>query len=166
MLTVQRDRVLDVLEDGECLALLSTATIGRIAFTEGALPAIQPVSFTVDGGEIIVPTQQGSKVAAASRGSVVAFEVDDYDVPGRTGWNVTVVGTSRLISEPAAVRTLDALGARAWAPTGDRCYIAIGIRLIRGRRLRMVPVPAGSSRVQAAPTPIQALVPEPWPAPA
>jgi len=166
VLTVQRDRALDVLDDGECRALLCSAPIGRIAFTEGALPAIQPVTFTVDGGEIIIPTQQGSKVAAASRGAVVAFEVDDYDVVGRTGWNVTVVGAARLVSDPAGVRTLDALGTRAWAPTDDRCYIAIGIRLIRGRRLRMVPVPAGSSRVQAAPTPIQALVPEPWPAPA
>jgi len=159
VLTVQRDRVLDVLADDECLALLRTATIGRIAFTEGALPAIQPVSFTVDGGEIIIPTQQGSKVAAASRGAVVAFEVDDYDVPGRTGWNVTVVGTSRLISDPAGVRTLDALGARAWAPTGDRCYIAIGIRLVRGRRLRTEPV--RTEPVRTAPTAVPTMAPAP-----
>ncbi|WP_299954438.1 pyridoxamine 5'-phosphate oxidase family protein [uncultured Modestobacter sp.] len=156
MLTVQRDRVLDVLDDGECRALLATATIGRIAFTEGALPAIQPVSFTVDRGEIVVPTQQGSTVAAASRGTVVAFEVDDYDVLGRTGWHVTVVGTSRLISDPAGIGELDLLGTRAWAPAGERCYVAIGIRLVHGRRLR---VAAG------APAAVRALVPEPTPVP-
>ncbi len=136
MPTVEEDTVLEVLDEDECLALLPTASIGRIAFTEGALPAIQPVSFTVDGPEILIPTQPGSKVAVASRGAVVAFEVDDFDVPARTGWNVTVVGPSRLIDDAGAVRALDRLGARPWAPTDEHCYIAVRISLVRGRRLR------------------------------
>ena len=67
------DRVLEVLEEDECLALLVGVPIGRLAFTEGSLPAVQPVAFAVSDGEIYIPTHESSKVAAASRGAVVAF---------------------------------------------------------------------------------------------
>ena len=131
-----QDRVLDVLDEGECRRLLTTADIGRLAFTEGALPAIQPVSFGVHDGHVLIPTRMGSKVAAASRGAVVAFEVDSYDVVARTGWNVTVVGPSRIISDPAEIRALEPLGLSPWAPAPQPCYIAVRIALVRGRRVR------------------------------
>jgi nitroimidazol reductase NimA-like FMN-containing flavoprotein (pyridoxamine 5'-phosphate oxidase superfamily) len=129
------DRVLDVLDEDECLALLAGASIGRLAFTEEALPAVQPVCFAVTEGEIVIPTHAGSRVAAASRGAVVAFEVDDVDAGSRTGWNVTVVGPSRVITDAAAVTRLDGLGVRSWAPGGGRCYISVRIRVVRGRRV-------------------------------
>jgi hypothetical protein len=80
----------------------------------------------------------GSKVAAAARGAVVAFEVDDVDPVARTGWDVTVVGPSRVVADPAEVARLDLLGARAWAPADVPCYIAVRISLVRGRRLTAV----------------------------
>jgi hypothetical protein len=140
------DRVLQVLDEAECLDLLSTAAIGRVAFTEGALPAIQPVSFRLDGGEIFIPTRSGSEVAAASRGAVLAFEVDEVQVTDRTGWNVTVVGPSRVISDPADVAALDDSGPESWMPVADRCYIAIAVQLVRGRRVGpRAPVSASTS---------------------
>jgi uncharacterized protein len=129
------ERLLEVLDEAECLDLLRTAVIGRVAFTEAALPAIQPVSFWLDDGQILIPTRFGSKVAAASRGAVLAFEVDDVQPADRTGWNVTVVGPSRVISEPREVVALDESATRPWTGPDDRCYIAISIRLVRGRRV-------------------------------
>jgi len=129
------DRVLDVLDEDECLALLARAPIGRLAFTEGALPAVQPVSFVLADGEIFIPTHEGSKVAAASRGAVVAFEVDEVDAGSWTGWNVTVVGPSRVITDAGDVTRLDGLGVRSWAPGGGRCYIGVQIRVVQGRRV-------------------------------
>jgi uncharacterized protein len=128
------ERLLEVLDEAECLDLLRTAVIGRVAFTEAALPAIQPVSFWLDGGQIVIPTRFGSKVTAASRGAVLAFGVDDVQPADRSGWNVTVVGPSRVISEPREVVALDESATRPWAGPDDRCYIAIAIRLVRGRR--------------------------------
>ncbi|MGY1858170.1 pyridoxamine 5'-phosphate oxidase family protein [Modestobacter sp. SYSU DS0290] len=145
------DRVLEVLSDAECRLLLQTAAIGRIAYTEGALPAIQPVSFAVVGAEIVIPTRRGSKVAAASRGAVVAFEVDEHDRADRTGWNVTVVGASRLIGDPVEVAALDATGARAWAPADDPCYVAIGTTLLRGRRITLGTATTPATRPVTAP---------------
>jgi hypothetical protein len=146
--TVHDDRELDVLGRAECLALLAGAPVGRIAFTEGALPAVQPVAFVVADGEIFIPTHGGSKVARASRGAVVAFEVDDFDADTRTGWNVTVVGPSRVITDAHDVRRLDGLGARPWAPGDDPCYIGVRIRVVGGRRVRRQ-LPARVGRTSA-----------------
>ena len=129
-------RVLDVLDEAECRRLLPTVSIGRLGYTEGALPAIQPVSFGVRDGQVLIPTRAGSKVAAASRGAVVAFEVDYYHAADRTGWSVTIVGPSRLVSDPAEVAALDSLGLVPWVPAPKRSYIAVQIALLHGRRVR------------------------------
>lgn len=136
MIRPDQERRLEVLDEEACRRLLPTAVIGRLAFTEGALPTIQPVSFGIHRDQVVIPTRVGSKVAAASRGAVVAFEVDAVDPVRRTGWNVTVVGPSRVITDPAEVATLDALGLSPWAPVRSRCYVAVRIRIIRGRRIR------------------------------
>lgn len=133
------DRSLEVLDQAECRRLLGTAVIGRLAYTEGALPTIQPVHFALSGNRIVIPTRTGSKVAAASRGAVVAFEVDDFDPTTRTGWNVTVIGPSHVISDAAQVRALDDLGVRPWAAASEPAYIALQMTIVRGRQVFIDP---------------------------
>ena len=135
MTTAEGERVLDVLDALECRRLLTTASIGRIAFTEAAMPAIQPASYALRGDDVVIPTGLGSKMAAGSRGAVLAFEVDEYDLVARTGWNVTVIGPSRLISDPDQVTALDALGVQPWAPARTHCYIALHMAVVRGRQI-------------------------------
>ena len=144
------ERRMEEMDEATCRALLRTSAFGRIAFTEGALPAVQPVAFVVDGAEIVIPTRHGSKVAAASRHTVVAFEVDDVDLAGRTGWNVTVVGPSRLIDDPDEIHRLHAYGVRPWAPGGeDHCYVGITMGLVTGRRVHRDGPVQGSRGVPA-----------------
>lgn len=130
---------LEILDETECVRLLSTAVIGRLAYTEDALPAIQPLSFAVHDGQVVIPTRAGTKVAAASRGAVVAFEADAFDPASRTGWNVTVVGPSRVVSAPEEIAALDLLDLHPWAPAlappGTSCYISVAMSIIRGRRI-------------------------------
>jgi hypothetical protein len=38
---------------------------------------VRPVNFCLDGDDIVIRTAAGSKLAAATRRAVVAFEVDD-----------------------------------------------------------------------------------------
>jgi hypothetical protein len=149
------DPVDEVLTEAECLALLGTVLVGRIAFTQGALPAVQPVAFALGDGELFIPTDPGSKVAAASRGAVVAFEVDDVDAGALTGWTVTVIGASRVISDPADVRRLDELGVQPWPPADAHCYIGILTQLVRGRRIgrRRTPVDGVPAALDGAPRP-------------
>ncbi|WP_198156489.1 pyridoxamine 5'-phosphate oxidase family protein, partial [Thermobifida cellulosilytica] len=63
---------LEVLTREECLRLLAQAPIGRIVFTDHALPAVQPVNFTMLGTDIVIRTSPESKLAQATRDTVVA----------------------------------------------------------------------------------------------
>jgi nitroimidazol reductase NimA-like FMN-containing flavoprotein (pyridoxamine 5'-phosphate oxidase superfamily) len=71
-----------VLSRDECLSLLASMPVGRLVFTDRALPAIVPVNFVLSGGHIVLRTGATSSLAAAVRGSVVAFEVDCIDAAG------------------------------------------------------------------------------------
>ena len=85
---------LEVLDREECLRLLGTATLGRIALTDGALPVVLPVNFRVAGDRILVRTSRGTKLDAATRNAVVAFEVDHVDPMYHSGWSVVVTGVA------------------------------------------------------------------------
>src|ERR1700746_3671785 len=90
---------LEQLSRDECLRLVGQVPLGRIVYTRQALPAVELVNFTLDDGEIVIRTDSGGKLAAATRGAVVAFEADSLDDAGHTGWSVTVVGQSRAVSD-------------------------------------------------------------------
>ncbi|MEV1178374.1 pyridoxamine 5'-phosphate oxidase family protein [Nonomuraea sp. NPDC049784] len=126
---------LQVLSLDECLGLLSTTPIGRIVFTDHALPAVQPVNFYLDGRSIVIRTSIGSKLAAATRRAVVAFEADEFDRELRTGWSVTAVGHSRAVTDPAELDRLAALPLTTWAPAGRDHYIVVEAEQVSGRRL-------------------------------
>ncbi len=126
MLTLDRD---------ECLRLLRTVTVGRIVYTEGALPAIQPVNFTVDGGEVIIWTSSGGKLAAAVGGAVVAFEADEIDTATRSGWSVVVVGHAAVIRDIDRLVALAGPGSQPWAPGRTNHVIRIKAERVTGRRI-------------------------------
>ncbi|MGA4994474.1 pyridoxamine 5'-phosphate oxidase family protein [Nonomuraea bangladeshensis] len=126
---------LQVLTDEECLRLLASTPIGRIVFTDRALPAVQPVAFCLDGDGIVIRTGVGSKLAAATRRAVVAFEVDDYDPVLRTGWSVSVVGHADAITDPAETARLAALPLDPWVPGRLDHYIRVSLEHISGRRI-------------------------------
>ncbi|MEV6034165.1 pyridoxamine 5'-phosphate oxidase family protein [Nonomuraea sp. NPDC052116] len=126
---------LQVLSREECLGLLSTTPIGRIVFTEHALPAVQPVNFHLDGRSIVIRTSIGSKLAAATRHAVVAFEADEFDSELRTGWSVTAVGQARAVTDPDEIHRLAALPLTTWAPGNRDHYIVVDAQELSGRRI-------------------------------
>lgn len=71
---------LEVLGSDECLRLLGSVPVGRVVFTEKALPAVHPVNFLVHAGAVIIRSGNGRSLTAGVDGAVVAFEVDDIDV--------------------------------------------------------------------------------------
>ncbi|MEV6160212.1 pyridoxamine 5'-phosphate oxidase family protein [Nonomuraea sp. NPDC052129] len=126
---------LQVLSRQECMLLLASTPIGRIVFTDHALPAVQPVTFCLDGERIVIRTGIGSKLAAATREAIVAFEVDEFEPRSRTGWSVTVVGPSRAVRDPAELARLAALPLTAWAPGSRDHYIVLRAEHVSGRRI-------------------------------
>lgn len=125
-------RPLRSLDEAECRRLLGTATVGRISFTEGALPAIVPVPFALHDEQVLISARRDSPMVRAVRGAVVAFGVDSFDPDTETGWSVTVVGPSRLLVDQGGLGALT--GARLpgrWTYP-DRCLITVQVGLLRG----------------------------------
>ena len=88
----------------ECLALLATAEIGRIAVSARALPLILPVRFAMDGDRIVIATHDGTTLDAATRDTVVAFETDGPSGHSTVGWSVHVNGIARHVTDPVDAR--------------------------------------------------------------
>jgi uncharacterized protein len=128
--------VLEDLSRVECLRLLATVPIGRISYTLQALPAVEPVNFTLHDGAIVIRTNIGGKLAAATRHAVVAFQADDLDAVFRSGWSVTVVGRCEEVTDAGDIARLDKLGLASWAPGTRDHFIRIVPGIVTGRRLR------------------------------
>jgi len=126
---------IEVLSVAECRQLLEQGSVGRVAITVGAVPAVLPVNYRVLDGDVVFRTAQGTKLDAAVRNAVVAFEVDQVDPLYHEGWSVLVVGVAREIPPgPERDRAL-ALPLEPWAP-GERTHVVrIATELISGRRI-------------------------------
>lgn len=128
-------RAQDELGRSQCLELLASVPVGRIVYTEQAMPAIRLVNFALADDTIVIKTAWGSKLAAAARHAIVAFEADRYDDSDHTGWSVTAIGRSRVVEDPAEIAYLDALALQPWAPGRRDHYIRIAIDRVTGRRV-------------------------------
>ena len=126
---------LEQLSRGECLRLVGQVPLGRIVYTRQALPAVELVNFRLDGGDIVIRTDSGGKLAAATRGAVVAFEADSVDTATHAGWSVTAVGYSRAVVDPEEVRHLEKLDLVPWAPGERDHFIRISPTIMTGRRI-------------------------------
>lgn len=126
---------LEILSRAECVALLATTPVGRIVYTERALPAIRPVNFVVHDDMVVIRTSGRGSLAASADGAVVAFEADQFTDTPRTGWSVAVLGRAREVTNPDHLRELEALGLRAWTPVLQDRFLVISIEAISGRRI-------------------------------
>ena len=137
------------LDDIECRRLLTTPDFGRLVFTHGALPVVQPVRFCVHDGQVVIPTREGGQLSRAVRGAVVAFEVDYLDGMTGAGWTVTAVGPAHVLSDPDDIAAAALLGLRTWVPTARYSYVAVQIGILRGYRVSPIPDRAPPSPVVA-----------------
>lgn len=144
MLITDEDRVVVPLDEAECHALLSDGHIGRLGYTRDALPAIQPVTYRCHDGEVVIPSLPCSDYLSATRGAIVAFQVDAYDDSERTGWSINVIGPARRVEDPAQVLVCDRLDWPHPTTVPGLSYVAVRIGLVRG--WRTVPSPVSRRR--------------------
>jgi len=117
----------EVMSESDCREFLRQCRIGRLATSSHGVPDVAPVNYRWDGSDIVVESNVGHKLLAAS-GSVVAFEVDRIDETTMSGSSVIVHGEARV--EPLA----HAGESTAWS--GPKDYlIRIHPRSITGRRV-------------------------------
>ena len=133
------------LTAGECWQLLASVSIGRIVFTQRAMPAIRPVNHFIDGRKIIIRTHDGAAIASRAMehsaesegmptGSVVCYEADDLDPVRHTGWSVIATGFAHLVTDPDDVARYTAV-TEPWIAGDMNQVVAIEPQIITGRRL-------------------------------
>ena len=85
----------------ECWDLLRTTSVGRVALSLNALPAIVPVQYFVEGETLAICLGQYRIPDRAVHSAVIAFAADAIEPTTRAGWSVQVQGTARLSVRPA-----------------------------------------------------------------
>ena len=135
----------------ECMDLLHSRQIGRLAVHTADGPYCVPVNYLVAadptgagsavGHEVIVfRTDEGTKLAGSAL-ATVAFEVDDMDPASQRGWSVMVRGVANDITDaldPLAVE-LRTLPVHPWASGPKPRWVMIRPRSITGRRVHARP---------------------------
>ncbi|WP_441249038.1 pyridoxamine 5'-phosphate oxidase family protein [Kitasatospora sp. McL0602] len=134
------DTRVDTLGEDECLSLLSTVPVGRVVYTEHALPAVLPVAFEVAAdGTLVLALRAGSTVTRALDGTVAAFQADQLDPATQTGWSVLVHGRAEVVRDPVLYEHLLHEGPRPWVDGREQVFVVLTPELVSGRRL----LPAG-----------------------
>ena len=132
--------VVSVLTESECLVLLESADLGRIAFAFEGKVEIFPINYCLCGAIIVFRTGLGTKLAAVGA-TMVAVEIDGWDREAGIGWSVVAKGlTEEITTNPGRVAEhLRWMPVHPAAP-GDR-YHWVGIKptAISGRRFHIAP---------------------------
>ncbi|OBB76369.1 pyridoxamine 5'-phosphate oxidase family protein [Mycobacterium sp. 852014-52144_SCH5372336] len=127
---------LEILNRRQCLDLLGGVRVGRLVFTEDALPAVQPVNFRLWHDDVVIRVAGGPKLAAATDNQVVAFQADELDADLRTGWSVTVVGHAEPITDVDELVELSGTFLQPWVDGRRDHFVRIRTEKMTGRRFR------------------------------
>jgi hypothetical protein len=119
-----------LIPEPECWELLASASVGRIALSIRALPAIVPVQYYLDGRTLAVCLGH-RELPERALNAVVAFAADAIDPQTRSGWSVLVQGRS---TTPSQLRT----GAECGWPAAGQ-IVQIEPVIISGYRMYLCP---------------------------
>jgi nitroimidazol reductase NimA-like FMN-containing flavoprotein (pyridoxamine 5'-phosphate oxidase superfamily) len=132
---------IEILSERDCLDLLRSHNVGRIAVNDHGQPLIFPVNYATDDRAVVFRTAPGMKLTSAPM-SQVAFEIDEVDAAAGTAWSVLVQGVAYEITSALdhLSERLRALVVEPMAPGDRRSWVAVMRREISGRRFRLQPL--------------------------
>jgi hypothetical protein len=120
----------------ECRQLLTTKTVGRIAFQTDNGLRVLPVNYVVHEDRIVFRTAPYGIIARSIRAADVAFEVDELDEQLRAGWSVLAIGRCERVEDPAELSAIQQDDAPTpWAEGTRELYFAVRWKGLSGRRL-------------------------------
>jgi nitroimidazol reductase NimA-like FMN-containing flavoprotein (pyridoxamine 5'-phosphate oxidase superfamily) len=134
------DRVIEELDEDQCLKLISEGGIGRIAYTGRFGPAVLPVNYELLDKAVVFrtaangPLDEDLRTGIANADYKVAFEIDSIDLATRRGWSVLIQGPAHHLSGDER----DAAGrvrVEPWAPGEREMMVRIVPSRITGRRV-------------------------------
>lgn len=121
------------LDATECLELLGTRSVGRVAFCAEDGPVVLPVNYVVHDGDVLFRTSPHNSIARHVTRRPAAFQVDEIDDFTQSGWSVLVRGTAEPVEDvhdlPRDARPV------AWAEGTRSLFVRVRGASITGRRL-------------------------------
>ena len=142
-------RLVESLDESECLRLLGAGRVGRLAYTGREGPVVLPVVYKLHEGSVVFHTLQGTfteedlRTGIAHADYQVAFEIDQIDPDARGGWAVLVVGPAHHVDTEAERASVIDAGADPWPwPEAEATHLMrVKPLRISGRRsyLRVMP---------------------------
>jgi uncharacterized protein len=117
-----------------CLRLLKSKHVGRVVYTNQAIPAVTPVNYAFDCDTVVLRGAQGFLLEAKLPGAVVAFEVDDLDDGGCEGWSVLVIGLCALVTDGPRLEAVEKLPLNPWTSGEKPIVLEIDTQMVSGRR--------------------------------
>ncbi|HEU4908197.1 MAG TPA: pyridoxamine 5'-phosphate oxidase family protein [Propionibacteriaceae bacterium] len=131
------ERHFDAMGRQQCLDLIESHHLGRIAWQAGDLPQILPISYAMHQGSVYFRTLPDGLLAELAQPTSVALEVDDLDQHTRTGWSIVLHGHSSAIRQPDELADLWASDSLVpWASGNRTLFIRIRPDRIEGRVVR------------------------------
>ncbi|WP_066370282.1 pyridoxamine 5'-phosphate oxidase family protein [Herbidospora mongoliensis] len=127
---------LEVLSEKECLRLIGTDGIGRVAFGGAPGPTVFPVNYRLLNGEIVFRIRQGGTMDESLRSGIddmdikIAFQADHIDEINHEGWSVLIQGPAHHVTDGDIEADVD-----SWAGDDRDHYIRIAPQRVTGRRI-------------------------------
>lgn len=137
-----RRRVVERLDEAECLRLLGTGGLGRLVYSSRYGPMALPVEYKLHEGSVVFRTAQDTYTDEDLRTGIahaeynVAFEIDQFDLETREGWTVLIRGSAHHMDTEAERTSIIGAGVESWIEGEPEHVIRIIPARIWGHRIR------------------------------
>ncbi|HLN76754.1 MAG TPA: pyridoxamine 5'-phosphate oxidase family protein [Nocardioidaceae bacterium] len=121
----------------ECLELLHSGVLGRVALSTPMGPRIVPINYAMDGDDaILFRTTPYSELGTYGWNTDLAFEIDQIDYEKHQGWSVVAIGRASLVEDPDELNAIRRnMDPTPWAGGRRHLYIRLVWRDLTGRRV-------------------------------
>jgi uncharacterized protein len=127
-----RGRAFGPLTQSECLRLLETHSLGRLAWQSADSQQVRPINYVFRSGAVYFRTSPQGILSELVRPADVALEVDDLDHHKGTGWSVIVYGRAKAVAALEVLEQWETDDLVPWAPGVRNLFIQITPSRITG----------------------------------
>jgi uncharacterized protein len=125
-------RTFGPLTQSECLDLLESHSLGRLAWQAADSQQVRPINYVFRSGAVYFRTSPQGILSELVRPADVALEVDDLDHDKRTGWSVIVYGRAKAVAALEVLAQWETDDLVPWAPGVRNLFIQITPSRITG----------------------------------
>ena len=128
---------LEVIPLMECVRLVETNEVARVAFVHDGTIQLYPINYAWDGEGMVFRTETGSPLADAA-GSEMVAETDGTDQRARSGWSIIARGTAEFVDptrKPELAARLKRLALYPWAGGEKEIWLRLIPAPMTGRRV-------------------------------